>query len=144
MAEASACSASAVQQVLDERGIALIGADGIWSNVRLASAAAAAADIPAPHRLARAGSGRRGRRQNSAQPLVHLWLGQDAHLVHYPVKAGTLINIVGIVHDEWNETGWSAAGDRAEILRHFARWTWSDKARALIAHAGSLAEMGAL
>ena len=53
--------------------------------------------------------------------------------MHYPVKGGRLINIVGIVHDEWNETGWSAAGDRAEILRHFARWSWAEKARALIA-----------
>jgi salicylate hydroxylase len=67
------------------------------------------------------------------EPVVHLWLGQDAHLVHYPVKAGRHINIVGIVHDEWDQTGWSAAGDRAEILRHFARWAWSEKARALIA-----------
>ena len=119
-------------QVLDERGIALIGADGVWSNVaarlrrqtpptfrhRTAWRALVPADaVPAEFR----------------QPLVHLWLGQDAHLVHYPVKAGRLINIVGIVHDEWNETGWSAAGERAEILRHFARWAWSEKARALIA-----------
>ena len=64
---------------------------------------------------------------------MHLWLGLDAHLVHYPVKGGRLINIVGIVHDEWKETGWSAAGDRAEILRHFARWSWAEAARALIA-----------
>jgi salicylate hydroxylase len=67
------------------------------------------------------------------QPLVHLWLGLDAHLVHYPVKAGRLINIVGIVHDDWNEIGWSAAGNRAEILRHFARWSWADRARDLLA-----------
>jgi 2-polyprenyl-6-methoxyphenol hydroxylase-like FAD-dependent oxidoreductase len=64
---------------------------------------------------------------------VNLWLGQDAHLVHYPVKGGRLINIVGIVHGDWNVPGWSAAGDRAEILRHFARWAWAEKARALIA-----------
>ena len=119
-------------QVLDERGIALIGADGIWSTVaaglrrqqpptfrhRTAWRALVPADaVPAEFR----------------QPLVHLWLGMDAHLVHYPVRAGSLINIVGIVHDEWNETGWTAAGDRNEILRHFARWAWSEKARALIA-----------
>jgi 2-polyprenyl-6-methoxyphenol hydroxylase-like FAD-dependent oxidoreductase len=119
-------------QVLDERGIALIGADGIWSNVaarlrrqspprfrhRTAWRALVSADaVPTEFR----------------EPLVHLWLGQDAHLVHYPVKAGKLINLVGIVHDEWNETGWSASGERTEILRHFARWAWSEKARALIA-----------
>jgi salicylate hydroxylase len=120
------------RQVNDERGIALIGADGIWSSVaamlrrqqppRFAHrtawrALALAEDVPAEFRA----------------PFVHLWLGQDAHLVHYPVKGGRLINIVGIVHDEWNETGWSAAGAREEILRHFARWAWSEKARRLIA-----------
>ena len=30
------------------------------------------------------------------EPLIHLWLGRDAHLVHYPVKAGSVINIVVI------------------------------------------------
>jgi salicylate hydroxylase len=119
-------------QVLDERGIALIGADGIWSNV-----ASRLRRLPPPtfrHRTAwRALVPADAVPAEFRQPLVHLWLGQDAHLVHYPVKSGSLINIVGIVHDEWNETGWSAAGDRAEILRHFARWSWSEKARALIA-----------
>lgn len=119
-------------QVLDERGIALIGADGIWSSIagrlrhqqpptfrhRTAWRALIPADAaPAEFR----------------EHLVHLWLGQDAHLVHYPVKAGRLINIVGIVHDEWNDYGWSAPGERAEILRHFGRWTWAEKARALVA-----------
>lgn len=53
--------------------------------------------------------------------------------MHYPVKGGRLINIVAIVYDEWNQTGWSAEGQGAELLRHFARWSWSERARALIA-----------
>ena len=120
------------KQVFDERGMVLIGADGIWSNVaarlkrqrpaqfshRTAWRALVPADsVPAEFRA----------------PFVHLWLGLDAHLVHYPVKGGSLINIVAIVHDEWNETGWSAPGEPAEILRHYARWTWADRARDLIA-----------
>src|SRR5471030_3241298 len=118
--------------MLDERGVALIGADGVWSNVgellhrqsppgfrhRTAWRALVPAEAVTPEFL---------------EPLVYLWLGQDAHLVHYPVKGGRLINIVGIVHGDWNVPGWSAAGDRAEILRHFARWAWSETARALIA-----------
>jgi len=100
-------------QVLDERGIALIGADGIWSNV-----ASRLRRLPPPtfrHRTAwRALVPADAVPAEFRQPLVHLWLGQDAHLVHYPVKSGSLINIVGIVHDEW-------------------RWSWSEKARALIA-----------
>ncbi len=120
------------QQVVDERGVVLIGADGIWSGVgkqlqrqkkpRFAHRTAWRALVPAEAVPA-----------EFREPLVHLWLGLDAHLVHYPVSGGRLINIVGIVHDEWSETGWSNAGDRTEILRHFARWSWADKARALIA-----------
>ena len=121
------------QLAVDERGIALVGADGLWSTVR-------AQLIPnerAPHY--------RGRtawrtlvpadavREEFRTPLVHLWLGLDAHLVHYPVKGNRLINIVAIVHDVWKGAGWSAAGDRAEILRHFARWSWADKVRGLVA-----------
>ena len=119
-------------QVLDERGIALIGADGMWSNV----AARLRGQSPPKfrHRTAwRALVAAEAVPTEFRERLVHLWLGQDAHLVHYPVKGGKLINLVGIVHDEWNETGWSAAGERAEILRHFGRWAWSEKARALIA-----------
>jgi salicylate hydroxylase len=120
------------RQVIDERGIALIGADGIWSDVsaqlrrqrgpRFAHRTAWRALVPAEAVPA-----------EFRQPLVHLWLGLDAHLVHYPVKAGRLINFVGIVHDQWSETGWSAEGDRDEILRHFARWSWAEKARDLVA-----------
>ncbi|MDP2294917.1 MAG: FAD-dependent oxidoreductase [Pseudolabrys sp.] len=120
------------RQIVDERGAALIGADGIWSHVgerlqvqrkpAFAHRTAWRALVPA-----------------DSMPLtfrsdvVNLWLGLDAHLVLYPVKTGRLINIVGIVHDEWNETGWQASGDRAEILRHFARFSWAEKVRELIA-----------
>lgn len=119
-------------QVLDERGIALIGADGLWSGV--ASRLRRQRPPAFRHRTAwRALVPAEAVPAEFRAPFVHLWLGQDAHLVHYPVKAGRLINIVGIVHDEWNETGWSAPGARDEILRRFARWAWSEKARGLIA-----------
>jgi salicylate hydroxylase len=119
-------------QVLDERGIALVGADGIWSTV--AERLGSQQQPTFRHRTAwRALVPAESVRDEFRQPFVHLWLGHDAHLVHYPVKAGRLINIVGIVRDEWKEPGWSANGDRTEVLRHFVRWTWSEKARALIA-----------
>ena len=130
-------------QVLDERGIALIGADGIWSSVaarlhrqqpptfrhRTAWRALVPADaVPAEFR----------------QPFVHLWLGHDAHLVHYPVRAGRLINIVGIVHDEWNETGWSAAGDRTEMLAPLRALGLVGEGARAHRNSRSLAEMGAV
>jgi salicylate hydroxylase len=120
------------RMIVEERSLALIGADGIWSNVstrlgrqrgpKFSHRTAWRALVPAEAVL-----------QEFRTPYVHLWLGQDAHLVHYPVKGGRLINIVGIVRDEWSETGWSAHGERTEILRHFARWSWSERARSLIA-----------
>jgi salicylate hydroxylase len=120
------------RQVLDERGIALIGADGIWSGV------AARLKRQKPPRFRHRTAWRtlvpaEMVPEEFREPLVHLWLGQDAHLVHYPVKAGRLINIVGIVNDEWSEIGWQAQGEPDEILRRFARFAWSERARQLIA-----------
>ncbi len=119
------------RQVVDERGAALIGADGIWSNVadrlkrqrkpEFAHRTAWRALVPADSLPL-----------HFRSDVVNLWLGLDAHLVLYPVKAGRLINIVGIVRDEWNEPGWNAPGDRAEILRHFARFSWAEEVRGLL------------
>jgi salicylate hydroxylase len=120
------------QRLVEECGVALIGADGVWSTLRAQMQGRRPPSFR--HRTAwRALVPATAVPEEFCQPLVHLWLGNNAHLVHYPVKAGRLINIVGIVHDEWKEIGWSAAGNRSEILRHFARWSWAEQARALIA-----------
>ncbi|HEY6833965.1 MAG TPA: FAD-dependent monooxygenase [Pseudolabrys sp.] len=120
------------RMIVEERGLALIGADGIWSNVSTRLGRQRGPKFS--HRTAwRALVPAEAVPQEFRTPYVHLWLGQDAHLVHYPVKGSRLINIVGIVRDEWSETGWSAHGDRTEILRHFARWSWSERVRSLIA-----------
>jgi salicylate hydroxylase len=60
-----------------------------------------------------------------------LWLGPDAHLVHYPVKGGQMINLVAIVSDDRRIAGWSAAGRRADLVARFSGW--HEDARALIA-----------
>jgi salicylate hydroxylase len=100
---------------------AIIGADGIWSEMR--------SRIP-DHATPRA-SGRTAWRGmvalDNAPPhlprdRVGLWLGRDAHLVHYPVSAGSAINIVAIVEEPWDRQGWSAPGDKRVLLARFARW----------------------
>ncbi|MEJ2625267.1 MAG: FAD-dependent monooxygenase [Pseudolabrys sp.] len=119
------------QEITNERGMALIGADGVWSQVRERLHRQHAPSFS--HRTAwRALVPAEAVAPEFREPLVHLWLGLDAHLVHYPVKGGSVINIVGIVHDEWNKPGWSAPGKRDEILRHYARYTWSERARELV------------
>jgi salicylate hydroxylase len=114
---------------IDEHGIALIGADGLWSAVR-----GRLGDHALP----------RFRRRTAWRALVPaervappwreaatvLWLGADAHLVHYPVRGGAMINLVAIVRDEQRTSGWSAAGRRADLVARFAGW--HKDARALI------------
>ena len=94
----------------DEHAIALIGADGLWSALRT-RLGHPAPEFPPAHRLARARPGRLGR-GGIPHPDVQLWLGRNAHVVHYPVRSGTLINVVAIVDDDWSEPGWNAEGPR--------------------------------
>jgi len=115
---------------IDEHGVALIGADGLWSTLRgrlgdratprFRNRTAWRALVPAdrlPH--------------GARAPATVLWLGPDAHLVHYPVKGGAMINLVAIVSDDRRVKGWSAAGRRADLLARFSQW--HKDARTLIA-----------
>lgn len=51
-----------------------------------------------------------------------LWLGRDAHLVHYAVRDGREINVIAVTTGDWDAPGWSADGDPAELLPSFADW----------------------
>ncbi len=117
--------------VTEERVPALIGADGLWSATRTALG-----DTSKPvfrERTAwRALLPASAVTEDFRQPVTRLWLGQNAHLVHYPVRGGTLINVVAIVRDRWHEPGWSAPGARDQLLRHFTRERWAKPARDLL------------
>ena len=114
----------------DEQGIALIGADGLWSTLRtrlgerrgprFAQRTAWRAVVPAA-RLT----------DEFREGVTGLWLGHDAHLVHYPIKGNREINIVAIMRDDWHEEGWSAPGQPGELAARFAGF--APQARALIA-----------
>ena len=119
-------------ETVDEHGIALIGADGLWSVLRTRLG------HDAPPTFARRTAWRALVPAEKVEPEfrsdeVQLWLGPSAHLVHYPVKAGALINIVAIVNDRWAQPGWSAAGERDELLARYSPWHWAEPARALLA-----------
>ena len=118
-------------EILEQHGSALVGADGLWSGVR------ARLDPAQPRfrgRVAfRASVPAAAVATEFRAPAVHLWLGPDAHLVHYPVKAGALVNIVAIVHDRWEQPGWSAAAARDEVLARFPTRAWAAPARDLLA-----------
>ena len=59
------------------------------------------------------------------------WLGPGAHLVHYPVAAGRLLNFVGWTeHDEWNREDWT---DRATVTRALAAFEgWHEQVREIV------------
>jgi salicylate hydroxylase len=105
----------------DEHGIAVIGADGIWSTMR-----ARLGDRRPPrfaHRTAwRALLPTRLLVPDLRERAVALWLGPDAHLVLYPVSGGAAVNVVAIVRDDWHEPGWSAPGTHEELLAHYSDW----------------------
>jgi salicylate hydroxylase len=106
----------------EAKGACLIGADGIWSvlrprispgaNLRFAGATAWRTQIPRATLPAR-----------FAEPVVGLWIGPRAHLVHYPVGGGADLNVVAVTMGGADRQGWSEPGDAANLLASFAPWT---------------------
>ncbi len=124
-------SARSTTGALNQTGNAFIAADGLWSTTRkrlgygeaprFAQRAAWRALIPA-----------REVSPDFVEPVVRLWLGPTAHLVHYPVKGGCLINIVLIMDDTWNAPGWSESASRADLLQRLSKSDWAPQAISLI------------
>jgi salicylate hydroxylase len=99
-------------------GAALIGADGLWSNVRsqligdgrprVSGHIAYRSVLPleqVPEHL----------RTNS----MTLWAGPNNHLVHYPLRGWKLFNVVATFHSDRYVEGWDTEGDAAELYRRF-------------------------
>lgn len=61
---------------------------------------------------------------------VGLWLGNDAHLVHYPLRRGTVFNMVAVLGGEWASAGYDTIVDRVVALAAFDRW--SERARSVL------------
>jgi salicylate hydroxylase len=111
----------------------LIGADGIHSAVRAAlfgkqdpqfAGCVAFRGLVPIERIANLG----------LECGTQSWVGPGAHLVHYPVSRGRLLNFVGWTeHDTWNREDWT---DRATIERALAAFQgWHPQVRQIIAAA---------
>jgi salicylate hydroxylase len=105
----------------DIRASALIAADGVRSAVRARMPDGA----PAVH------TGRTAWRTvikaddapiGLSRDSIGLWVGPDAHFVHYPIRGRGEINVVAIVREDWDGTGWSEPGNAEWITRRFRRW----------------------
>jgi salicylate hydroxylase len=124
-------AALAGRETIEERAVALVSADGLWSRLRgrlghgavprFAGHTAWRALVPADAVMC-----------ELSIPTVNLWFGRGGHVVYYPVKGGRLINVVAIMRDDWHEPGWSAAGDRDEILARFRARSWRGPPREIL------------
>lgn len=101
---------------------AAIGADGIHSvlqravapqvEARFSGLAAFRCLVPAAQAPAMA-----------LRPVHTLWLGPQRHFVHYPISAGTVVNVVAIVPaGDWRTESWTAPGAVADLRAEFAGW----------------------
>ncbi|MCV6574691.1 MAG: FAD-dependent monooxygenase [Cohaesibacter sp.] len=99
----------------------LIAADGVWSKIRTdymgnsppAYSGKTAWRTTMPSQMVT---------EHINRHNVNLWIAPKAHLVHYPLIGGHMMNIVAIVQDDWNEEGWNTKGDPAWLNQRFSRW----------------------
>ncbi|KDC34174.1 FAD-dependent monooxygenase [Bordetella bronchiseptica] len=100
----------------------LVGADGVHSRVRAAlhgqdqarfSGALAWRGVIPAHKLP----------PHLREPYAVNWVGPGAHVIHYPLRRGELVNFVGILErDDWQVESWTQQGTIAECARDFAGW----------------------
>jgi 2-polyprenyl-6-methoxyphenol hydroxylase-like FAD-dependent oxidoreductase len=103
-------------------GEALIGADGVHSRIRQAlfgpdqpsfTGVIAWRGIVPMERLPR----------HMARMVGANWIGPGGHIVHYPLRAGRLMNFVGALErSDWQVESWSARGTTAELAADFRGW----------------------
>lgn len=100
----------------------VIGADGIHSTIREAiigpdrprfSGFCAYRGIMPAERFERIGE----------ELSAACWLGPGAHIAHYPISAGALINVVGVVTEpSWTRESWFDRASKAEYQAHLRDW----------------------
>ena len=105
----------------------LIGADGLRSTVRAHIGLGPTDDPVWSGRIAwrtivpAADAPAAARRLETA-----LWVGPKTHLVHYPLRDGSIINMIAITEDGWRGEEapdlWAINGERSEVSDRFSRW----------------------
>jgi salicylate hydroxylase len=110
----------------EAQGASLIGADGLWSTLR--SLVSPAARLRFTGTTAwRARLPRASLSSPFDAPVVGLWLGPGTHIVHYPVRAGSDLNLVAVTEGGAERQGWNQTGGVEALLARFARWCKDSK-----------------
>jgi salicylate hydroxylase len=100
------------------RGQALVGCDGVWSQVREKIVGDGPPRVSG-HIAFRAVLPRADVPDDLWEPDVVLWAGPRTHLVHYPLRRGTLYNLVAVFHSDRHIEGWNTEADPADLWAHF-------------------------
>jgi len=59
----------------------------------------------------------------SIEVASHSWLGPEAHVVHYWVSGGRMMNVVCVVErGDWERESWTDKGEVADVLARFEGW----------------------
>ena len=55
---------------------------------------------------------------------LQFWMGQGAHLLHYPISGGALINFLAVIDgpDQWTAPAWMETADEGAHLAPFEGW----------------------
>src|SRR3954471_9950785 len=103
-------------------GDALIGADGVHSRIRQSLFGTDRPEFTGV--IAWRGVVPMSRLPAHMARLVGSnWVGPGGHVVHYPLRAGGLMNCVGALERaDWRVESWSAQGTQAELAADFRGW----------------------
>lgn len=116
------------RQVEEIAAPALVGADGIRSSIRARihpgtaprhggmsawRATVAAASLPS---------------EIDSERNVSVWLAPGAHLVHYPVGDGSMVNLVAVTADRNATESWGEETPKEEVLQRFEGWSQTPRA----------------
>jgi len=100
----------------------LVAADGVRSTLRAAHIDAAPARFTG-HVAWRALVPAERAAAVFLRPAARVTMGPGRHLVSYPLRGGSLVNLVAVEErGAWAEEGWSLRDDPASLRRAFAGW----------------------
>ena len=113
---------------LAESGAFAIGADGVRSKLRERIGMGGVESLTFSGRVAfRALVPSEKLPPDWSAPFVTLRLGRSAHLVAYPLRGGSVVNLVAVIESGWRgERGddpWDGIADRPALERAFSEWT---------------------
>jgi salicylate hydroxylase len=125
---------------VSEDGDLLIGADGLRSRVREKLGFGEADALVFSGRVAfRAMVAAEALDPRWGRSEVVLRLGPNAHLVQYPLRGGTIVNLVAVIESGWRGAAgdhpWDGIADRPALEQAFAGW--SRETRAILAAAAN-------